>query len=138
MRFSHCIFAFFLTTAIVLSMYGAVDRWNAVTTGAVTTGAVTTGAITESQQTGQPKERFENPGINQETLRALQLQQNPTDADAVQAHKTLLRYTQDNYPKGVSIILNISRQFFGPGLSVRKDLDPATLLANYTNPLVGI
>ena len=128
MRFSHCIFAFFLTTAIVLSMYGAVDRWNAVTTG----------AITESQQTGVIKEQFENPGINQETLRALQLQQNPTDADAVQAHKTLLRYTQDNYPKGISIILNISRQFFGPGLSVRKDLDPATLLGNYTNPLVGV
>ena len=114
-------------------MYGAVDRWNAITTGAVTTGA-----ITESPQTGVIKEQFENPGINQETLRALQLQQNPTDADAVQAHKTLLRYTQDNYPKGISIILNISRQFFGPGLSVRKDLDPATLLGNYTNPLVGV
>jgi len=118
--------------ALVWTAYGAVDRWNAITTGAITTGAM---RATEPHAT---KESFDNPGINQATLQALQLQQNPTDADAVQAHKTLLRYTQNNYPKGVSIILNIAHQFFGPGLSVRKDLDPSTLLANYTNPLVGI
>jgi hypothetical protein len=111
--------------AVVWTAYGAMDRWNAAGTEA-------------SSPTPPHSEAFENPEKNPEAvLKALQLQ-NPTDVDAVQAHKTLLRYTQQDYKKGIAIIINIANQFFGPGLTVRKDLDPSTLVANYTNPLVGI
>ena len=110
--------------SVVWTAYGAIDRWNAAGTA---TGAAA-GAKTEA---------FENEKNPEAVLKSLQLQ-NPTDVDAVQAHKTLLRYTQYNYKKGIAIIINIANQFFGPGLTVRKDLDPSTLVANYTNPLVGV
>ena len=108
--------------SVVWTAYGAIDRWNAAGTA---TGA------------GVNTEAFENEKNPEAVLKSLQLQ-NPTDVDAVQAHKTLLRYTQYNYKKGIAIIINIANQFFGPGLTVRKDLDPSTLVANYTNPLVGV
>ena len=124
MRLSHCIFAFLLTMAVVWTAYGAMDRWNAAGTAAVDVQPTKT-------------EAFETEKNPEAVLKALQLQ-NPTDVDAVQAHKTLLRYTQQDYKKGIAIIINIANQFFGPGLTVRKDLDPSTLVANYTNPLVGV
>lgn len=124
MRLSHSIFAFLLTMSVVWTAYGAIDRWNAAGTA---TGAAA----------GVNTEAFENEKNPEAVLKSLQLQ-NPTDVDAVQAHKTLLRYTQYNYKKGIAIIINIANQFFGPGLTVRKDLDPSTLVANYTNPLVGV
>jgi len=113
-----------------------MDRWNAATTGA----GATVATVKSIPSAPSGSEAFENqdPSQNPEAaLRALQLQ-NPTDIDAVQAHKTLLRYTQQDFKKGIAIIINIANQFFGPGLTVRKDLDPSTLLANYSNPLVGI
>jgi len=121
MRLSHCIFAFILVVGVVLTVYSAIDRWNA--------------ARHPSTAPTTTRESFDNP--TEAAIRSIQLQ-TPTDADAVQAHKTLLNYTQHNYGKGIAIIINIAHQFYGPGLTVRKDLDPATLLANYTNPLVGI
>jgi hypothetical protein len=110
--------------AVVWTAYGAMDRWNAAGTAAVDVQPTKT-------------EAFETEKNPEAVLKALQLQ-NPTDVDAVQAHKTLLRYTQQDYKKGIAIIINIANQFFGPGLTVRKDLDPSTLVANYTNPLVGV
>jgi len=129
MRLSHCIFAFFLTMAVVLSAYGAMDRWNSTTTE-------------PTKESGSLKEAFDNQNTEttektektEAAIKALGLQ-NPTDSDAIQAHKTLLRYTQANFSKGIAIIINIAHQFYGPGLTVRKDLDPATLMTNYTNPL---
>jgi hypothetical protein len=109
--------------AIVWTVYGAIDRWNASGT---------------MERKTTPKESFDNPPATTEAaIKALQLQ-NPTDADAIQAHKTLLRYTKADFKKGIAIIINIAHQFYGPGLSVRNDLDPATLLTNYTNPLEGV
>ena len=118
MKFGHSVFVFLATLAAVWTVYGAIDRWNSI-------GTTT------------PKESFANPSFNMETaMKSMQLQK-PTDEDAIQAHKTLLRYTQQNYNKGVAIVINIAHQFYGPGLMVRKDLDPDTLLTNYKNPLEG-
>jgi hydroxypyruvate isomerase len=116
--------------AVVWTAYGAIDRWNAAGTAGTEGTEGTAAAKTTS-------EAFENEKNPEAVLKALQLQ-NPTDVDAVQAHKTLLQYTQQDYKKGIAIIINIANQFFGPGLTVRKDLDPSTLVANYTNPLVGV
>ena len=80
------------------------------------------------------------PDIPADKLQALKEAANPTpsDSDAIQAHKTLLKYIQNDYKKGVYFALNMGEQFFGPGLSIRKDMDPSTILANYRNPLQGI
>jgi hypothetical protein len=80
------------------------------------------------------------PDIPADKLQSLKEAANPTpsDADAIQAHKTLLKYIQNDYKKGVYFALNIGDQFFGPGLSIRKDMDPSTILANYHNPLQGV
>lgn len=113
--------------AVVWTAYGAMDRWHSAGTA----------ETAETANTSSTSEAFENEKNPEAVLKALQLQ-NPTDVDAVQAHKTLLRYTQGDFKKGIAIIINIANQFFGPGLTVKKDLDPSTLVANYTNPLVGV
>lgn len=127
MNVLQSVFLAGFTVAIVLSLYAAMDRWNSVPVSVSGFGSVSK----------KPLEGFEDsPAVTDAALQALRLQ-NPTDADAVQAHKTLLRYTQANFNKGIAIIINIANQFYGPGLVVRKDLDPTTLLGNYTNPLQG-
>jgi len=125
MNVLQSVFLAGFTVAIVLSLYAAMDRWNSVPSSV---------PVSVSKK---PLEGFEDsPAVTDAAIQALRLQ-NPTDADAVQAHKTLLRYTQTNFNKGIAIIINIANQFYGPGLVVRKDLDPTTLLGNYTNPLQG-
>jgi hypothetical protein len=115
MNLVQCMFAAALTMAVVWTAYGLLDRWNAAGL----------------------KESFSDPPIDMEAaIKKIQLQ-TPTDSDAIQAHKTILRYTQANANKGIAIVANLTEQFYGPGLTIRKDLDPATLLANYTNPLQG-
>ena len=131
MRLSHCIFAFFLTMAVVLSAYGAMDRWNSTTTEPTKESRSLKEAFDNQTEKTDATEKTEK---TEAAIKALGLQ-NPTDSDAIQAHKTLLRYTQANFSKGIAIIINIAHQFYGPGLTVRKDLDPATLMVNYTNPL---
>ena len=100
--------------AVVWTVYGIIDRWNETPT----------------------KEGFEAAESMDSAIKSIQLQ-TPTDSDAIQAHKTILRYTQTNMGKGIAIVTNIAQQFYGPGLTIRKDLDPSTLLANYSNPLQG-
>lgn len=125
MNVLQSVFLAGFTVAIVLSLYAAMDRWNSVPVSV---------SVSVSKK---PLEGFEDsPAVTDAAIQALRLQ-TPTDADAVQAHKTLLRYTQANFNKGIAIIINIANQFYGPGLVVRKDLDPTTLLGNYTNPLQG-
>jgi hypothetical protein len=125
MNVLQSVFLAGFTVAIVLSLYAAMDRWNSVPVSV---------SVPVSKK---PLEGFEDsPAVTDAAIQALRLQ-NPTDADAAQAHKTLLRYTQTNFNKGIAIIINIANQFYGPGLVVRKDLDPTTLLGNYTNPLQG-
>jgi len=116
MKVVQYLFAAALTMAVVWTFYGILDRVQAVPS----------------------TEGFADPsGASLQTsIQNIQLQ-NPTDSDAIQAHKTLLRYTKANFGKGIAIITNITNQFYGPGLTIRKDIDPSALLTNYTNPLQG-
>jgi hypothetical protein len=116
MNLVHCLVAAALTMAVVWTVYGLIDRWNTVVVSSVAPAS-----------TEEPFSDAEGPKES-----AL-----PTDSDAIQAHKTLLQYTQANPSKGTAIVAAIAQEFYGPGLTVRKDLDPEALLANYNNPLQG-
>lgn len=59
----------------------------------------------------------------------------PSDADAVAAHQTLLRYIRNDYEKGRHFVYDMGQRFFGPAVQVRDDLDVRTLLDNYSSPL---
>lgn len=59
----------------------------------------------------------------------------PTDADAVAAHQTLLRYIRNDFSKGILFVDDFGTRFFGDKLPLRPDLDPRTLLDNYRSPL---
>jgi hypothetical protein len=59
----------------------------------------------------------------------------PSDAEAVAAHQTLLRYIRNDYEKGRYFVYDLGQRFFGPAAQVRDDLDVRTLLDNYSSPL---
>jgi hypothetical protein len=122
MRVIEWLFLPIFVMAGVFAFRSAVDRFSAGTTEGFASPDTPT------------------PDIPADKLQALKEAANPTptDSDAIQAHKTLLKYIQNDYNKGVYFALNIGDQFFGPGLSIRKDMDPSTLLANYRNPLQGV
>ena len=106
------------TVATVLPVYLWIDRW---------TGA-----------NKKVNEAFTN--LNDDpTIQAI-IQANepiPTDADAIKAHQTLLRYIRNDYGKGVRFVLDFGKRFFGDNVLVRQDLDVRRLLDNYVSPLQG-
>ncbi len=59
----------------------------------------------------------------------------PTDADAVAAHQTLLRYVRNDITKGIKFVNDLGNRFFGDNLPLRSDLDIRTLMDNYRSPL---
>ncbi len=59
----------------------------------------------------------------------------PTDAEAVAAHQTLLRYIRNDFRKGVKFVFDVRDRFFGESVPLRKDLDIRTLMDNYQSPL---
>ncbi len=59
----------------------------------------------------------------------------PTDAEAIAAHQTLLRYIRNDITKGIKIVNDFGNRFFGDNLPLRPDLDIRTLMDNYRNPL---
>jgi hypothetical protein len=122
MRVIEWLFLPVFVMAGVFAFRGAIDRFTTAE-----------GFAAESPDTPLPE-------IPADKLQSLRDAANPTpsDADAIQAHKTLLKYIQNDYKKGVYFVLNIANQFFGPGLMIRKDMDPSTILANYVNPLQGV
>jgi hypothetical protein len=61
--------------------------------------------------------------------------ENPTDQDAINAHKTLLIYTSQNVAKGLRFIKSIGKNFFVEPITLRTDIDPASLMNNYVSPL---
>ena len=122
MRVIEWLFLPIFVMAGVFAFRSAMDRWTAAEGFASPTTDVPTTDI---------------PADKLQSLRDA-ANPTPTDADAIQAHKTLLKYIQNDYKKGVYFVLNIANQFFGPGLMIRKDMDPSTILANYVNPLQGI
>jgi len=122
MNLVQCLVAAALTMAVVWTVYGLVDRWNSIPVSSVPSVAP---VFTSTE------EAFSDAGDAKKTSPT------PTDSDAIQAHKTLLRYTQAYPSKGTAIVAAIAQEFYGPGLTVRKDLDPEALLANYSPPLQG-
>jgi len=83
-------------------------------------------------------EAFENPSdpltVPVSTPLA-EIPENPTDDQAIAAHKTLLRYTSQNLEKGIRFMMAIGKTFFEPPVAIRTDINPATLANNYVNPL---
>jgi hypothetical protein len=59
----------------------------------------------------------------------------PTDADAVAAHQTLLRYIRNDFSKGIKFVMDLGRRFYGDDLPLRSDLDVRRLMDNYSSPL---
>ncbi len=59
----------------------------------------------------------------------------PTDADAIAAHQTLLRYIRNDFMKGVRFVNDFGNRFFGDNLPLRPNLDTRTLMDNYRSPL---
>lgn len=75
--------------------------------------------------------------LSDETLAKLRAANEPvpTDADAVAAHQTLLRYMRNDFSKGIRFAQDIGRRFFSDDVSFRQDLDTRTLMDNYRSPL---
>ena len=61
----------------------------------------------------------------------------PTDTDAVNAHKVLLRYIQADWKKGIMFVMDFGKRFYGDDLPLRDNLDPRNLMDNYRSPLQG-
>jgi hypothetical protein len=122
MRVIEWLFLPIFVMAGVFAFRSGIDRW------------------TTAEGFASPTPDMPITDIPADKLQSLRDAANPTpsDDDAIQAHKTLLKYIQNDYKKGVYFVLNIANQFFGPGLMIRKDMDPSTILANYVNPLQGI
>ena len=100
------------TAAVVLTLYSISDR------------------LKTSYSEG-----FTNPPTIVVNTPLIQIPENPTDAEAVAAHQTLLRYTSQNLENGLRFMMAIGNQFFEPPFALRTDLDPSTLLNNYISPL---
>jgi hypothetical protein len=113
MRISQLVSIGLFTAAVVLTLYAVSDRMKAARS-----------------------EGFDNPPptvvVNTSVI---QIPETPTDAEAVAAHKTLLRYTSQNLENGLRFMTAIGKEFFEPPFALRTDIDPATLLNNYISPL---
>ncbi len=59
----------------------------------------------------------------------------PTDADAIQAHQTLLRYIRNDFSHGIRFVDDFGKRFFGDKMPLRPDLDVRKLMDNYQSPL---
>lgn len=59
----------------------------------------------------------------------------PTDADAIQAHQTLLRYIRNDFSRGIRFVDDLGKRFYGDKIPLRPDLDVRKLMDNYQSPL---
>ena len=78
--------------------------------------------------------------MNDETKNALAdlTATSPTDTDAVNAHKILLRYIQSDWKKGILFVMDFGKRFYGDNLPLRDGLDSRHLMDNYRSPLQGV
>jgi hypothetical protein len=83
-------------------------------------------------------EGFQNPVTTDVVLNTLKEvnEQPPSPDDAVKAHRTLLMFIQNDFGRGIKIVDDFGRRFFGDNMPLRKDLDTRTLMNNYVNPLI--
>jgi hypothetical protein len=81
-------------------------------------------------------EAFENE-LTQGQLNQIkaQLMTQPTDDDAIEAHRTLLRYISNDFNKGIKFVIDFGERFYGDNLPLRSDLDTRNIMDNYRNPL---
>lgn len=63
-------------------------------------------------------------------------EQIPTPDDAVKAHRTLIQFIQHDFGRGIKIVDDFGRRFFGDDMKLRSDLDTRKLMDNYVNPLI--
>jgi len=59
----------------------------------------------------------------------------PTDDEAIEAHKTILRYIGGNLPNGIKIIKDFGTRFYGDNLPLRQNVETRNLMDNYRSPL---
>lgn len=116
MKLSHLISIGLFTIVTVLTVYGWTDRLRG--------------------SSHVIKEAFQD--ITDADLALLKKEPVPTDADAVQAHQTLLRYIRNDFGKGIKFVTDFGKRFFGENMSLRSDLDVRRLMDNYSSPLQGI
>jgi len=85
-------------------------------------------------------EAFENPNIDDAMIETLKQMNTPvpTEAEAVAAHQTLLRFMKNDFTKGIKFAEDFGKRFYGDSLPFRQDLDVRTLADNYRSPLQGI
>ena len=110
------------TMATVITLYAWSDRI-----------ASRNAAINEAFQSNVTMNPETQTGIND----LLASTSTPTDDEAVAAHKTLLRYIQANWKKGILFVMDFGKRFYGNNLSLRDDLDSRHLMDNYRSPLQG-
>ena len=119
MKITDLVSISLFTMAAVITVYAWSDR---------ITGR--SAAITEAFDTQ----------MNPETASALNdlMATTPTDTDANNAYKVLLRYIQADWTKGVLFVMDMGKRFYGPNMPVRDDLDVRHLMDNYRSPLQGV
>lgn len=91
-------------------------------------------------QSAEATEGFANEGPNIISDKAINniIKSNepvPTDADAVQAHQTLLRYVRNDFSRGIRFVDDLGKRFYGNKIPLRPDLDVRKLMDNYQSPL---
>ena len=115
---SHLLSIAFCTIATVFTVYIWMDRW---------TGS--------NRKVNEAFTSLTDDPTIQTLIQANE--PSPSDAEAVKAHQTLLRFIRNDYGKGVRIVLDLGKRFFGENVPIRQDLDVRRLLDNYMSPLQG-
>jgi len=110
------------TAAVVLTIYAWLDRIRY------------SGRYGHHEGFDNPADPLDVPSVPKAILDASP-PANPTDADAVKAHKTLLIYTSQNVANGIRFMKDLGDRFFVPPAEIRTDFNPATLMNNYVSPL---
>ena len=121
MHATHLISIGLFTAAVVLTIYAWMDR------------------VRYSQRYFKTTESFANPDplALPEPVGGVPalVSQDPSDAEALAAHKTLIMYTSKNVAKGLRFMTSIGKTFFEQPVKIRTDINPATLMNNYVSPL---
>ena len=122
MHATHLISIGLFTAAVVLTIYAWMDR------------------VRYSQRYFKTTESFANPedplSLPEPVggMPAL-VSNDPSDAEALAAHRTLIMYTSKNVAKGLRFMKSIGKTFFEQPVTLRTDINPATLMNNYMSPL---
>lgn len=122
MHATHLISIGLFTAAVVLTIYAWMDR------------------VRYSRRYFKTTESFENPADPLSLPEPVGgvpgfVSQDPSDAEALAAHRTLIMYTSKNVAKGLRFMTSIGKTFFEQPVKIRTDIDPATLMNNYVSPL---